>query len=206
LEKLLIDCEESFMGVITEKLAARKAQMVNLINHGSGRIRLEFTIPSRGLIGYRDEFLTDTKGSGLLNSYFIAFDTYRGDFPGRATGSIVSDRQGKAVAYALFNLEPRGELFIRPGDPVYEGMIFGEHNRSVDINANPCKEKKLTNVRASGSDENVILSPIRPMTLERALHFIKEDEMVEITPLSIRVRKTLLSAQKRHSLRQKKTG
>jgi len=205
IERLIIDCDESFMGVLTEKLSARKAQIINLINYGQGRIRLEFDIPSRGLIGYRDEFLTDTKGSGLLNSYFIFYDKYRGDFAGRMTGSIVSDRQGKAVAYALFNLEPRGELFIRPGDSVYEGMIFGEHNRDVDIDANPCKEKKLTNVRASGSDENVILTPIRPMNLERALHFIKEDEMVEITPRSIRLRKSVLSAQKRHASRQKKS-
>ncbi len=204
IEKLLIDCDENSMGVITEKLSARKGQIVSLINHGNGRIRLEFTIPSRGLIGYRDEFLTDTRGTGILNSYFMEFDKYRGDFSGRLTGSIVSDRQGKAVAYALFNLEPRGEIFIRPGDPVYEGLIFGEHNRSQDIYANPCKEKKLTNVRASGSDENVVLSPIKPMTLERALNFIKEDEMVEVTPKSIRIRKTILSLHKRNAQRNKK--
>ncbi len=204
IERLIIDCDQDFMGVVTEKLSARKAQMVNLINYGHGRVRFEFDIPSRGLIGYRDEFLTDTKGSGLLNSYFLSFDKYRGDFPGRMTGSIVSDRRGKAVAYALFNLEPRGELFIKPGNPVYEGMIFGEHNRNLDIDANPCKEKKLTNVRASGSDENVILTPVRSMTLERALHFIKGDEIVEVTPTSIRLRKSILSVQKRHSLRQKR--
>jgi GTP-binding protein len=119
----------------------------------------------------------------------------------RFSGSIVADRQGRAVAYALFNLEPRGQMFIEPGDPVYEGMIFGEHNRASDINANPCKEKKLTNMRAAGRDENVILSPVKPMTLERAIHFIREDEMVEVTPRSIRLRKTVLSAQQRHRLR-----
>ncbi|MFW6373421.1 MAG: translational GTPase TypA [Thermodesulfobacteriota bacterium] len=200
MEHLLIDCDENFIGVVTEKLSIRKAQMANLVNRGTGRVRVEFNIPSRGLIGYRDEFLTDTKGTGIMNSYFAGYDTYKGDFPSRFNGSIVSDRQGTAVAYALFNLEPRGQIFIVPGDPVYEGMIFGEHNRSNDIDANPCKEKKLTNMRASGRDENVVLSPVKPMTLERAIHFIREDEMVEVTPQSLRLRKAVLSAQKRHLL------
>jgi GTP-binding protein len=204
IEHLYIDCDEAFMGIVTEKLSARKGQMANMINHGSGRVRLEFTIPARALIGYRDEFLTDTKGTGILNTYFEGYDSYRGDFPSRFTGSIVSDRQGQAVAYALFNLEPRGQLFIEPGDPVYEGMVFGEHNRANDINANPCKEKKLSNMRASGRDENVILSPVKPMTLERAIHFIREDEMVEVTPLSIRLRKAVLSAQDRYRHRVSK--
>jgi GTP-binding protein len=201
IEHLYIDCAETFLGIVTEKLSARKGQMVNMVNHGSGRVRLEFTIPARALIGYRDEFLTDTKGTGILNTYFAGYDAYRGDFPSRFTGSIVSYRQGLAVAYALFNLEPRGQLFIEPGDPVYEGMVFGEHNRANDINANPCKEKKLTNMRASGRDENVILSPVKPMTLERAIHFIREDEMVEVTPRSIRLRKAVLSAQQRYRQR-----
>ena len=201
IEHLYIDCDEAFMGIVTEKLSARKGQMANMINNGSGRVRLEFTIPARALIGYRDEFLTDTKGTGILNTYFEGYDSYRGDFPSRFTGSIVSDRQGQAVAYALFNLEPRGQLFIEPGDPVYEGMVFGEHNRANDINANPCKEKKLSNMRASGRDENVILSPVKPMTLERAIHFIREDEMVEVTPRSIRLRKAVLSAQGRYRQR-----
>lgn len=204
MEKLFIDCDADFLGVVTEKLSARKGQLTNLVNHGSGRVRLEFTIPSRALIGYRDEFLTDTKGTGILNSYFAGYDAYRGDIPSRFTGSIVSDRQGAAVAYALFNLEPRGQLFIEPGDPVYEGMIFGEHNRATELNANPCKEKKLTNIRAAGRDENVILSPVKPMTLERAIHFIREDEMVEVTPRSIRLRKAVLSASQRHRLRHQK--
>ncbi|MFZ7126897.1 MAG: translational GTPase TypA [Desulfobacterales bacterium] len=204
IERLFVDCDEDFLGVVTEKLSARKGQLTSLVNHGSGRVRLEFSIPSRALIGYRDEFLTDTKGSGILNSYFAGYDAYRGDFPTRFTGSIVSDRQGTAVAYALFNLEPRGLMFIRPGDAVYEGMIFGEHNRAGDLNANPCKEKKLTNIRASGRDENVILSPVRPMTLERAIHFIAEDELVEVTPQSVRLRKAVLSSSERHRLRYKK--
>jgi GTP-binding protein len=204
MEHLFIDCDERFVGVVTEKLAVRKGQMTNMINHGSGRGRIEFSIPSRGLIGYRDEFLTDTKGTGIMNSYFAGYDAYRGEIPSRFTGSIVSDRQGTAVAYALFNLEPRGRLFIKPGDPTYEGMIFGEHNRPTDINANPCKEKNLTNMRAAGRDENVILSPVKPMTLEQSIHFIREDELVEVTPVSIRLRKAALSAQQRHRLRNGK--
>ena len=199
MERLLIDCDENFLGVVTEKLSIRKGRMTNMVNRGTGRVRVEFSIPSRGLIGYRDEFLTDTKGTGILNSYFDGYEPFKGEFPTRFTGSIVSDRQGVAVAYALFNLEPRGQIFIVPGDPVYEGMIFGEHNRGYDITANPCKEKKLTNMRASGRDENVILSPVKPMTLEWALHFIRDDEMVEVTPTSIRLRKTELLARNRQS-------
>lgn len=202
MERLFVDCEEGFMGVVTEKLSARKARMTNMINHGSGRVRIDFSIPARGLIGYRDEFLTDTKGTGILNTYFAGYDTYRGEFPSRYNGSIVSDRQGTSVAYALFNLEPRGHLFLQPGALVYEGLIFGEHNRPTDLNANPCKEKKMTNIRASGRDEHVILAPIRPMTLEWAIHFIREDEMVEITPKSIRLRKAYLTAQQRYRQRQ----
>jgi GTP-binding protein len=202
MEHLFIDCEEQFMGVVTEKLSLRKGRMTNLVNNGSGRIRVEFSIPSRGLIGYRDEFLTDTRGTGIMNSTFDGFDEHRGEFPSRFTGSLVSDRQGNAVAYALFNLEPRGQLFVVPNDPVYEGMIVGEHNRENDLNVNPCKEKKLTNIRAAGRDENVILTPVLPMTLERALHFIREDEMVEVTPKSIRLRKTILSASKRQMIRK----
>ncbi|MFO7801229.1 MAG: translational GTPase TypA [Desulfovermiculus sp.] len=201
MEQVIIDCDQEFTGVITEKLAGRKGKMTSMNTRGSGRVRLEFSLPSRGLIGYRDEFLTDTRGTGLLNTYFDGYEPYRGRFASRATGSIVSDRSGLAVAYALFNLEPRGEIFITPGDAVYEGMIFGEHNRSQDLNANPCKEKKLTNVRASGRDENVVLTPVRPMSLERAMHFIREDELVEVTPQNIRLRKSVLSAQKRLSMR-----
>jgi GTP-binding protein len=200
IEHLFIDCDEAFVGVVTEKLSIRKGRMLNLVNHGSGRVRLEFSIPSRGLIGYRDEFLTDTKGTGIMNSSLDGYEEYRGDFPSRFTGSIVCDREGVGVPYALFNLEPRGRLFITAGEPVYEGMIVGEHNRDNDINVNPCKEKKLTNMRASGKDENVILSPVLPMTLERALHFVREDEMVEVTPMSIRLRKSVLSAKDRHTL------
>ena len=186
------------MGVVTDKLAQRKGRLLNCANSGTGRVRLEFSVPSRGLIGYRDEFLTDTKGTGIMNSYLEGYEEWRGDFPTRFTGSIVADRPGSAVAYALFNLEPRGSLFVEPGDPVYEGMIVGEHNRDNDIDVNATKEKKLTNLRAAGKDENVILTPVRRMTLERALHFVREDEQVEVTPKSIRLRKNELSALKRY--------
>ena len=199
MERLLVDCEEQFLGVVTEKLSLRKGKMTNLVNNETGRIRMEFTIPTRGLIGYRDEFLTDTRGTGILHTIFDGYGPFRGDYPSRFTGSIVADRSGRCVPYALFNLEPRGRLFVQPGDPCYEGMIVGEHNRGVDIDVNPCKEKKLSNVRAAGKDEHVVLSPIKPLTLEQAISFIREDELVEITPKSIRLRKTLLSAQKRHT-------
>ncbi len=201
MEQLLVDCEERFLGVVTEKLSLRKAKMTNMVNNGKGRVRIEFSVPARTLIGYRDEFLTDTRGTGIMNSLFDGYGKFRGDCPSRFTGSLVADRTGNAVAYALFNLEPRGRLFVVPGDPVYEGMIIGEHNRSQDINVNPCKEKKLTNMRASGKDDNVILSPIKALTLEQTISFIRQDELVEVTPRSVRMRKAVLSAQKRHNLR-----
>lgn len=197
IERLFIDCDERFTGAVTEKLAQRKGRMVNLVNHGSGRVRLEFSIPSRGLIGYRNEFLTDTKGTGIMNSYLEGYEEYRGDFPTRVTGSLVSDRAGEAVPYALFHLEPRGTILIRPGDPVYEGMIIGEHNRDNDLNVNPTKAKKLTNIRAAGKDENIVLTPVTPMSLERAIEFIRDDELVEVTPLNIRLRKAKLSQHAR---------
>ncbi len=203
IEHLFVDCGEDFLGVVTEKLSIRKGKMLNLVNNGKGRVRIEFSIPSRSLIGYRDEFMTDTRGTGIMNSYLSGYEEHRGEFPVRYTGSIVSDRQGKAVPYALFNLEPRGQLLIEPGTPVYEGMIVGEHNRHQDIDVNACKEKKLTNMRASGKDESVICSPIKAMTLEKALHFIRDDEMVEVTPLSIRLRKTTLNASQRQVLKAK---
>lgn len=204
IEILFVDCDENFLGIVTEKLSAKKGRLTNLINNGSGRIRAEFSIPSRSLIGYRDEFLTDTKGTGIMNTLFAGYERFRGDFPTRLTGSIVSDRQGNSVAYALFHLEPRGIFFIKPGDPVYEGMVIGEHNKDTDINVNPCKEKKLTNMRAAGKDESIVYTPVKPMTLEAAINLIKDDEMVEITPKSIRLHKRVLSAQKRHMMRPAK--
>ena len=200
IEHLYVDCDEIFMGVVTDKLAQRKGRMLNCTNNGTGRVRLEFSVPSRGLIGYRDEFLTDTKGTGIMNSYLEGYEEWRGDFPTRFSGSIVADRPGVGVAYALFNLEPRGTLFVEPGDPVYEGMIVGEHNRDNDIDVNATKEKKLTNLRAAGKDENVILTPVKKMTLEHALHFVREDELVEVTPQSIRLRKAELSSLRRYQI------
>jgi GTP-binding protein len=200
MEKLEVDCEEQFLGVVTEKISLRKGKMTNLVNNGKGRVRIEFSVPSRALIGYRDEFLTDTRGTGIMNSLFDGYGPYRGDYPSRFTGSIVADRTGKGVAYALFNLEPRGRLFIVPGDPVYEGMVIGEHNRQQDIDVNACKEKKLTNIRASGKDDAVLLAPVKPMTLEQSISFISDSELVEVTPLSIRLRKAVLSASQRQNL------
>jgi len=204
IEQLFVDCEEGFLGIVTEKLSLRKGRLTRLVNDGNGRIRAQFSIPSRSLIGYRDEFLTDTKGTGIMNTLFGGYEAFRGDFPTRFTGSIVSDRQGRAVAYALFHLEPRGRLFIAPGEPVYEGMIVGEHSKEGDINVNPSKEKKLTNMRASGKDESTACSPVKPMTLERAINFIADDEMVEVTPKSIRMHKRVLSGQKRYQMRPPK--
>ncbi len=204
IEQLYVDCGEEFVGVITEKISLRKGKMMNLVNHGTGRVRIEFSVPSRALIGYRDEFLTDTKGTGIMNSLVAGYEEYRGEFPSRHTGSLVADRTGVAVPYALFNLEPRGQLCITSGVDVYEGMIIGEHNKDGDLNVNASKEKKLSNVRASGKDEAVVLSPIRPMTLESAINFIRDDELVEVTPKSIRLRKKLLSQQLRQSQVAKK--
>jgi len=197
IEKLFVDCDADFFGVVTEKLSIRKGRLTHLVNNGSGRVRGEFSIPSRALIGFRDEFLTDTKGTGIMNTLFSGYEPFRGEFPIRFTGSIVSDRKGNSVAYALYHLEPRGRLFIVPGEPVYEGMIIGEHNKDGDINVNPSKEKKLTNIRAAGKDESTVCSPVQPMTLERAINFIKDDEMVEVTPRSIRLHKRVLSVNKR---------
>jgi GTP-binding protein len=206
IERLFVDCGDEFTGVVTEKISARKGRMVNMTNNGSGRVRMEFSVPSRSLIGYRDEFLTDTKGTGLLNSYLEGYGEHRGEFPTRRTGSIVADRAGSAVAYGLFHLEPRGELFVVPGDPIYDGMIVGERNKAGDIEVNPCKEKKLTNMRASGKDEALTLTPVRPMSLERAIHFIDEDELVEVTPQSIRLRKQALNPHDRRLAEKRKKG
>ncbi|MFH1540498.1 MAG: translational GTPase TypA [Elusimicrobiota bacterium] len=198
IEYLFIDCAESNIGIVIEKISCRKGKMVNMVNHGTGRVQLEFTVPTRALIGYRSEFLTDTRGTGVMNSYIKGYEEYRGDFVLRTTGSLVSDRAGKAVPYAIYNLEARGILFVSPNDPVYEGMIIGENNRDSDLNVNPCREKKLSNMRSAGNDDNIVLTPIQPMTLEKAITFIKDDELIEITPKSIRLRKKILSATKRN--------
>jgi GTP-binding protein len=206
IEHLFIDCEETFVGIVTDKISQRKGRMINLVNHGMGRARIEFSIPSRGLIGYRNEFLTDTKGTGIMNSYLQGYEEFRGDFPVRLTGSMVSDRQGSTTGYALYNLEPRGTLFVTPGEHVYEGMVVGVNNRDNDLNVNATKPKKLSNMRASSKDEGIILTPVTPLTLEKAIEFINEDEIVEITPKSIRLRKKVLSAQKRYIAMGKSTA
>jgi len=197
IERVLIDCDEAFIGILSEKLALRRGKMVNMVNHGSGRVRLEFEIPSRGLIGYRNEFLTDTRGTGIMNSYLKGYEPFKGEFVSRLSGSLVADRQGEAIPYAIFGLQPRGKIFVQPGDPVYEGMVVGEHNRDNDLNVNICREKKLTNIRAAAKDENVILTPVVPMSLEKAIEFIRDDELVEVTPVSVRIRKKVLAANKR---------
>lgn len=194
IERVVVDCDERFLGVVTEKMAQRKGKMVAMSNHGTGRVRMEFSIPSRGLIGYRNEFLTDTRGTGMMSAYLDTYEPSRGEVISRVNGSLVGDRHGVATPYSLFHLEPRGVLFIQPGDPIYPGMVVGEHNRDNDLLVNPTKEKKLTNIRAAGRDENIILTPVTPMSLEKAIEFIKDDELVEITPKSIRIRKVLLPA------------
>ena len=197
MELLIIDCPEEFVGVVTQKLGSRKGRMVKMANNGHGRVRLEFRIPSRGLIGFRSEFLTDTRGTGLLNHLFDGYEPWQGPISKRATGALVADRPGKTTTYSLFHLQPRGELLIRENTPVYEGMIVGENSRENDLDVNVIKEKKLTNVRASGTDEALRLVPPRLLSLEQALEFIKEDELVEVTPQSIRLRKRVLESNKR---------
>lgn len=197
IEAVVIDCPDEFIGVITEALGRRKGQMTKMVNHGTGRVRLEFETPSRGLIGFRNEFLTETKGTGLLNTMFLRWGEWQGPMRGRATGSLVADRTGETTTYALFNLQERGTLFARPGTRVYEGMIIGENARAVDLDVNAIKEKKLTNMRASSADEAMRLVPPKELSLEQALEFIADDELVEVTPETIRLRKRVLPANMR---------
>ena len=197
IEAVVVDCPDEFIGVITEALGRRKGQMTKMINHGTGRVRLEFEAPSRGLIGFRNEFLTETKGTGLLNTMFLRWGEWQGAMRGRATGSLVGDRTGDTTTYALFNLQERGTLFTRPGTKVYEGMIIGENARAVDLDVNAIKEKKLTNMRASTADEAMRLVPPKELSLEQALEFIADDELVEVTPQTIRLRKRVLPANQR---------
>ncbi len=197
VELLVIDCPEAFVGVVIEKLGQRKGKMAKMINHGSGRVRLEFRVPSRGLIGLRSEMLTDTRGTAIMNSLFDGYIEWQGEIATRPTGSLVADRPGKATGHAIFNLQERGEMFIEPGTEVYEGMIVGENARGADLNVNIVKEKKLTNMRASTADEAIRLVPPRILNLEQAIEFIREDELVEVTPKSIRLRKKILKANQR---------
>jgi GTP-binding protein len=197
VEMLVVDCPENFLGVVMEKMGTRKGKMSKMVNHGSGRVRLEFHIPSRGLIGLRSEILTDTRGTAIMNSLFHGYQDWQGDIPSRPTGSLVSDRSGKATGNAIFNLQERGEIFISPGTEVYEGMIVGENARQADLDVNIVKEKKLTNMRSSSADEAIRLVPPRLMNLEQAIEFIRDDEFVEVTPQSIRLRKKTLQANQR---------
>lgn len=197
VELLVIDVPEEFVGVVTQQVGMRKGKMTRMQNNHHGRVRLEFNIPSRGLIGFRSQFLTDTKGTGLLNHLFDGYAPWMGAMSKRATGALVSDRKGVATAYALYHLQPRGILFIKEGTPVYEGMIIGENSRDNDLDVNVTKEKKLTNMRASGADEALRMIPPRLLSLEEAIEFIKEDELVEVTPSSLRLRKRVLEASKR---------
>src|SRR5947209_3402510 len=197
MEHLVVDIPEEFIGAVTQKLGPRKGQMTKMVNHGTGRVRLEYRLPSRGLIGYRSEFLTDTRGTGLLNHIFDGYAEWQGDIPHRANGALVSDRSGRTTSYAIDHLQPRGEMFVGPGEMVYEGQIVGEHNRDSDLDVNITKEKKLTNMRASTSDEGVRLTPPRTMNLEQSLEWIREDELLEITPKSLRLRKKSLGGRRR---------
>jgi GTP-binding protein len=197
MEMLAIDCPEEFIGVVTQKMGERRGRMMKMSNHGSGRVRMEFRVPSRGLIGFRTEFLTDTRGTGIMNHLFDGWEPWQGEIEHRATGTLVADRQGRATAYSIENLQPRGTLFLSPGDEVYEGMVIGEHARGNDLDVNVTKEKKLSNMRASGSDDMIRLIPPRLMNLEQALEFIREDELVEVTPAAVRLRKRVLAANRR---------
>jgi GTP-binding protein len=197
IELAVIDVPEQFIGVVTEAMGRRKGQMTKMINHGHGRVRMEFETPSRGLIGFRNEFLTETKGTGILNTLFLRWGKWQGELQGRGTGSLVADRPGDATGYAIYNLQERGELFVKPQTEVYEGMIVGENSRDVDLDVNIVREKKLTNMRASTADEALRLVPVRDLTLEQAIEYIADDELVEVTPKSIRMRKKVLAGNLR---------
>jgi GTP-binding protein len=197
LELLAVDCPETYTGIVMEALGSRRGELARMVNHGSGRVRLEFRIPSRGLIGLRGQLLTDTRGTALLHSLFDGWADYAGEMASRPTGALVADRAGKATSFALWNLQERGELFVGPGTEVYEGMIVGENAREADMDVNVTKEKKLTNMRASTADEAIRLIPHRVLTLETAIEFIAEDEFVEVTPKSIRLRKKVLDMKRR---------
>jgi GTP-binding protein len=202
MEILVIDVPEGYVGVVTQQVGMRRGKMQKMQNNGYGRVRLEFRIPSRGLIGFRSQFLTDTRGTGLLNHLFDGYELWQGMITKRQTGALVSDRTGKSTIYALFHLQPRGDLFIKENTSVYEGMIIGENSRDNDLDVNVIKEKKLTNIRASNADEALQLIPPHIMSLEQAIEFIKEDELVEVTPQSIRLRKKVLDVNKRPKIRK----
>jgi GTP-binding protein len=204
VERLTIDSPEEYLGVLTQLLAQRKGQLEQMVNHGTGWIRLEYLVPARGLIGFRTEFLTETRGTGLLHHVFDRYEPWFGELRTRPTGSLVADRAGAATAYALFNLQERGTMFVGPTTEVYEGMIVGENARADDMDVNVTKEKKLTNMRSSTGDELVRLTPHRQLSLEQALEFCREDECVEVTPATVRLRKVALAAAYREKLRSRR--
>jgi GTP-binding protein len=197
LERLVVDCPEAFVGVVMEALGKRRGELAKMINHGSGWVRMEFTVPSRGLIGLRGQLLADTRGTAQLHALFESWTDYGGEMATRPTGALVADRAGVSTAFAIWNLQERGEMFIGPGVEVYEGMIVGENSRDSDMDVNVTKEKKQTNMRASSADEAIRLIPHRVLSLEQTIEFIADDEMVEITPKSIRLRKKVLDHSKR---------
>ncbi len=197
IEHLVIDVAEDYHGVVIAQLGARRASMTRMVNHGSGRVRLEFRIPTRGLIGFRSQFLTDTRGTGIMNHLFDGWEPWHGPIAGRPTGVLVADRLGKATAFAIYNLQERGEIFLKVGTPVYEGMIIGENARPADMDVNVTKEKKLTNMRASTADDALRLVPPRLLSLEQSIEFINDDELVEVTPGDIRLRKRVLAPNRR---------
>jgi GTP-binding protein len=192
VERLAIDIPEDFMGVVTQLLALRKGRMEQMINHGTGWVRMEYRVPARGLIGFRTEFLTETRGTGVLHHVFDGWEPWFGDLRTRPTGALVSDRSGTAAQFALMNLQERGTLFVGPGEDLYEGMIVGENARSEDLDVNACREKHLTNMRSSTADVLVRLVPHRVLSLDQALEFLREDECVEVTPNAVRLRKAIL--------------
>ena len=203
MEKVFLDIPEDKVGVLTEKLAERKGRMINLQNHGSGRVNLEFSIPSRGLIGFRSQFMTDTQGAGIMNKLFDGHAPWFGPIPQRNSGALVADRNGKVTTYACVGMADRGELFLNVGTEVYDGMIIGERNRDGDLALNITREKKLTNMRAAGSDNTITLRPPKQLSLDQCIEFIAEDELVEVTPLNIRLRKMELDQNKRVSIKRK---
>jgi GTP-binding protein len=203
MEKVFLDIPDDKVGIVTEKLSVRKGKMTNLVNHGHGRVSMEFIIPSRGLIGFRSQFLTDTQGAGIMNKLFDGFAPWFGPIPQRISGAMVADRQGKVTTYACLGMVDRGELFVKVGTEVYDGMIIGKRNRSMDLTLNITREKKLTNMRAAASDSTVVLRPPKQLSLDQSIEFIAEDELVEVTPLSIRLRKMELNANKRLSKSRK---
>ena len=205
MERLVIDCPEEFVGVVTQKIGTRRGRMMNMVNHGTGRVRLEYRIPSRGLIGFRSQFLTDTRGTGLLNHLFDGWEAWTGDIPHRTTGALVADRAGKVTPYAIEHVQDRGEIFVEPNDRVYEGMIVGENSREQDIDVNMVREKKLTNMRSVGEDA-LRLVPVHRLSLEQALEWIRDDELLEVTPTSLRLRKRVLAANMRPRYWQKQGG